>query len=133
MLDFERFTPYIRDLRKKQAVTANSLEKIEDGQSHIVCSLSLLLSRSPFLLVESTLTVLPHRQLCTPSSSVHPNTICRPRFSTKSSPRLFQLAVVTLGAIELEKGEGVMSMKRIGISTLCKDATCPATTIQDVY
>ncbi|KAH6917564.1 Translin [Coprinopsis sp. MPI-PUGE-AT-0042] len=29
--DFERFTPYIRDLRKKQAVTANSLEKIEDA------------------------------------------------------------------------------------------------------
>ncbi|KAG2023832.1 translin family protein [Coprinopsis cinerea AmutBmut pab1-1] len=29
--DFERYTPYIRDLRKKQAVTSNSLEKIEDA------------------------------------------------------------------------------------------------------
>ncbi|KAG6902317.1 hypothetical protein C0995_001696 [Termitomyces sp. Mi166 len=28
--DFERVTPYIRDLSKKQAVTAQSLEKIED-------------------------------------------------------------------------------------------------------
>ena len=26
-------TPYIRDLKKKQAVTAQSLEKIEDGRS----------------------------------------------------------------------------------------------------
>ena len=30
-LDFERLTPYVRDLSKKQAVTAQSLEKIEDG------------------------------------------------------------------------------------------------------
>lgn len=29
--DFERMTPYVRDLRKKQSVTAQSLEKIEDG------------------------------------------------------------------------------------------------------
>lgn len=29
--DFERFTPYIGELRKKQHVTAQSLEKIEDG------------------------------------------------------------------------------------------------------
>lgn len=29
--DFERLTPYVRDLSKKQAVTAQSLEKIEDG------------------------------------------------------------------------------------------------------
>ncbi|KAJ7293242.1 Translin family-domain-containing protein [Mycena rebaudengoi] len=27
--DFERFTPHVRDLSKKQSVTANSLEKIE--------------------------------------------------------------------------------------------------------
>ncbi|EFI28575.1 translin family protein [Coprinopsis cinerea okayama7 len=31
LTDFERYTPYIRDLRKKQAVTSNSLEKIEDA------------------------------------------------------------------------------------------------------
>ena len=30
-VDFEGFTPYIRDLRKKQHVTSQSLEKIEDG------------------------------------------------------------------------------------------------------
>lgn len=30
-LDFERWTPYVRDLSKKQSVTAQSLEKIEDG------------------------------------------------------------------------------------------------------
>lgn len=35
--DFERMTPYVRDLRKKQYVTAQSLEKIEDGS----CSLRL--------------------------------------------------------------------------------------------
>jgi len=29
--DFERFTPYVWDLRKKQAVTAQSLAKIEDA------------------------------------------------------------------------------------------------------
>lgn len=29
--DFERFTPYVRDLSKKQFVTSQSLEKIEDG------------------------------------------------------------------------------------------------------
>ncbi|KAF5377441.1 hypothetical protein D9615_005153 [Tricholomella constricta] len=29
--DFERMTPYVRDLSKKQAVTAQSLEKIEDA------------------------------------------------------------------------------------------------------
>ncbi|TFK30309.1 Translin [Coprinopsis marcescibilis] len=29
--DFERYTPYIRELRKKQAVTSSSLEKIEDA------------------------------------------------------------------------------------------------------
>ncbi|KAJ3513734.1 hypothetical protein NLJ89_g2783 [Agrocybe chaxingu] len=29
--DFERMSPYIRDLRKKQVVTAQSLEKIEDA------------------------------------------------------------------------------------------------------
>ncbi|TFK76827.1 Translin [Pluteus cervinus] len=29
--DFDRFTPYIRDLAKKQAVTVQSLEKIEDA------------------------------------------------------------------------------------------------------
>ncbi len=31
--DFERWTPYVRDLKKKQSVTSQSLEKIEDGQS----------------------------------------------------------------------------------------------------
>ncbi|KAF5312706.1 hypothetical protein D9619_003374 [Psilocybe cf. subviscida] len=31
--DFERMTPYIRELGKKQAVTVQSLEKIEDGKS----------------------------------------------------------------------------------------------------
>ena len=31
--DFELFVPHIRDLRKKQNVTSQSLEKIEDGQS----------------------------------------------------------------------------------------------------
>lgn len=31
--DFERLTPYSRDLRKKQHVTTQSLEKIEDGRS----------------------------------------------------------------------------------------------------
>jgi len=34
--DFERITPYIRDLKKKQAVTAQSLEKIEDTVYAIV-------------------------------------------------------------------------------------------------
>lgn len=29
--DFERFTPHVRELSKKQSVTANSLEKIEAG------------------------------------------------------------------------------------------------------
>ncbi|KAG5652285.1 hypothetical protein H0H81_005545 [Sphagnurus paluster] len=29
--DFERMTPYVRDLSKKQAVTAQSLQKIEDA------------------------------------------------------------------------------------------------------
>ena len=29
--DFEGLTPYIRELRKKQQVTTQSLEKIEDG------------------------------------------------------------------------------------------------------
>ncbi len=29
--DFEALTPYFRDLRKKQHVTTQSLEKIEDG------------------------------------------------------------------------------------------------------
>ena len=32
-LDFERIIPYIWDLKKKQAVTAQSLEKIEDGKT----------------------------------------------------------------------------------------------------
>ena len=31
--DFERFTPYVRDLSKKQAVTSESLEKIENGKA----------------------------------------------------------------------------------------------------
>ena len=31
--DFERFTPYVRDLSKKQAVTSESLEKIENGEA----------------------------------------------------------------------------------------------------
>jgi len=31
--DFERMTPYIRELGKKQVVTSQSLEKIEDGKS----------------------------------------------------------------------------------------------------
>jgi hypothetical protein len=30
-IDFEQFTPYVRDLSKKQAVTSESLEKIENG------------------------------------------------------------------------------------------------------
>lgn len=30
-LDFEQYTVFVPDLRKKQAVTAQSLEKIEDG------------------------------------------------------------------------------------------------------
>ncbi|KAF9056648.1 Translin [Panaeolus papilionaceus] len=34
--DFERMTPYIRDLNKKQAVTTQSLEKIEDAAYTIV-------------------------------------------------------------------------------------------------
>jgi len=34
--DFERMTPYIRELAKKQAVTAQSLEKIEDAAYAIV-------------------------------------------------------------------------------------------------
>ncbi|KAF8168281.1 Translin [Crassisporium funariophilum] len=34
--DFERMTPYIRDLNKKQAVTTQSLEKIEDAAYAIV-------------------------------------------------------------------------------------------------
>ncbi|KAF8807240.1 Translin [Phlegmacium glaucopus] len=34
--DFEQVTPYIRDLQKKQAVTAQSLEKIEDAVYAIV-------------------------------------------------------------------------------------------------
>ncbi|KIM48372.1 hypothetical protein M413DRAFT_418938 [Hebeloma cylindrosporum] len=34
--DFERMTPYIRELSKKQAVTAQSLEKIEDAAYAIV-------------------------------------------------------------------------------------------------
>jgi len=28
---FERFTPYVRELRKKQSVTSQSLEKLEDA------------------------------------------------------------------------------------------------------
>lgn len=31
-LDFEQYTSSVPDLRKKQAVTAQSLEKIEDGR-----------------------------------------------------------------------------------------------------
>ncbi|KAG2156481.1 uncharacterized protein EDB93DRAFT_1079591, partial [Suillus bovinus] len=34
--DFERFTPYVRELSKKQAVTSQSLEKIEDAVYAIV-------------------------------------------------------------------------------------------------
>ncbi|KII93395.1 hypothetical protein PLICRDRAFT_152057 [Plicaturopsis crispa FD-325 SS-3] len=34
--DFERFTPYVRELSKKQAVTGQSLEKIEDTAYAIV-------------------------------------------------------------------------------------------------
>jgi len=34
--DLERFTPYVRDLPKKQAITAQSLEKIEDAAYTIV-------------------------------------------------------------------------------------------------
>jgi len=34
--DFERLTPYVRDLSKKQAVTAQSLQKIEDAAYAIV-------------------------------------------------------------------------------------------------
>lgn len=30
--DFESWTPYVRDLKKKQSVTTQSLEKIEDGE-----------------------------------------------------------------------------------------------------
>ena len=52
--DFERMTPYIRELSKKQAVTAQSLEKIEDGTpSHdlmlLILSQDLLFCQSPFL------------------------------------------------------------------------------------
>lgn len=32
--DFDGFTPYVKNLGKKQAVTAQSLMKIEDGASH---------------------------------------------------------------------------------------------------
>lgn len=38
--DFERLTPYIRDLSKKQQVTAQSLEKIEDGKVSLPSPLS---------------------------------------------------------------------------------------------
>jgi hypothetical protein len=31
-LDFETLTPYINDLHKKQAVTTQSLRKVEEGQ-----------------------------------------------------------------------------------------------------
>lgn len=31
-LDFETLTPYIHDLHKKQAVTVQSLRKVEEGQ-----------------------------------------------------------------------------------------------------
>jgi len=34
--DFERLTPYVRDLSKKQAVTSQSLQKIEDATYAIV-------------------------------------------------------------------------------------------------
>jgi len=34
--DFEQITPYISDLRRKQVVTAQSLEKIEDAAYAIV-------------------------------------------------------------------------------------------------
>ena len=34
--DLERFTPYVRDLSKKQQTTAQSLEKIEDGVSSYI-------------------------------------------------------------------------------------------------
>jgi hypothetical protein len=39
-LDFETLTPYIHDLHKKQAVTTQSLRKVEEGR-HILCLVSL--------------------------------------------------------------------------------------------
>lgn len=34
--DFDGFTPYVKNLGKKQAVTAQSLTKIEDGESPLL-------------------------------------------------------------------------------------------------
>ena len=59
--DFDRFTPFIRGLRKKQVVTNQSVEKIESGIWS--CSLS---SRG---YIETVV------QLCTRSSSERLNTI----------------------------------------------------------
>lgn len=39
--DFERFIPYSRDLRKKQHVTSQSLEKMEDGAHNLPPLLTL--------------------------------------------------------------------------------------------
>jgi hypothetical protein len=36
--DFERLTPHVHELSKKQIVTAQSLEKIEDGMKHATLS-----------------------------------------------------------------------------------------------
>jgi hypothetical protein len=40
ILDFETLTPYIHDLHKKQAVTVQSLRKVEEGQL-ILCLIGL--------------------------------------------------------------------------------------------
>jgi Translin family len=44
LVDFERLTPYVRDLSKKQAVTSQSLEKIEDGNVIGLGSISVILT-----------------------------------------------------------------------------------------
>jgi hypothetical protein len=33
IVDFERLTPYVKDLSKKQTITSQSLQKIEDGNN----------------------------------------------------------------------------------------------------
>jgi hypothetical protein len=40
ILDFETLTPHIHDLHKKQAVTVQSLRKVEEGQL-ILCLVGL--------------------------------------------------------------------------------------------
>lgn len=44
--DFERFTPHVWELHKKQAITAESLAKIEDGKGILLSVWSPLLKMS---------------------------------------------------------------------------------------